>query len=350
MLDPFTPIKTVTDPFGLTFINEIIGAYSERRQALGEEEVTVAAGDDAHEVDYWKAIQEWIEVNALNYIDHTQAVAGNFDGLAAIPMWILADFRTEAGLASGFRRATEWTPDPDNPDWEVDVDFSYGQAQLGDIFGPWIFEDLQKAFSTLRWTLQNAKTSGTKQSTQGLYSGGNCATALSTAQANWILDLPLWGGGAPGGTNRIAQGYAHLYSGGMFYTAMGFRQRHRVDLTLPGTVTTVVPAAVGIHYAVAESHRSGLGLSDTFEDFDGYGFADNTFHFWEEYPEDPLKPVARGGAAEATYAGVLNTGGASADPLVQDPPKMECGSKEGRYGWGFENFDAVVKWSFTNQG
>jgi hypothetical protein len=64
-------------------------------------------------------------------------------------MYTLSTWRTEAGIADGFRRATTWPTD-----WTdyADAAYSYGPIQAGDIRGPWIFEDLQKAFDALRWT------------------------------------------------------------------------------------------------------------------------------------------------------------------------------------------------------
>jgi len=68
-------------------------------------------------------------------------------------------FLEDAGMSTqGFRRAT--TFDRDTDDWaDVDSDMwsrpenGYGLAQAGDIIGPWIFDDLQKAFSRMKYKL-----------------------------------------------------------------------------------------------------------------------------------------------------------------------------------------------------
>ena len=127
---------------------EIILAYSERRQCVGDAAIdALAAGDVKQDTTFWRGVQDWIETNCVKWVDDAVAIAGE----SSITMYTLATFRTEAGFETdGFRRATEWPTDWTNA---ADAAYSFGKITAGDIVGPWIFEDLQKAFDAMRWTL-----------------------------------------------------------------------------------------------------------------------------------------------------------------------------------------------------
>jgi hypothetical protein len=92
-------------------------------------------------------IQSWLETNCVSFLDHS---AGPLDDArTGFRLFTLATWRAVAGI-TGFRRASDWDGEND-PTWLAE-----GTAQKGDILGPWIFEDLQKAFSALRWTLYDS--------------------------------------------------------------------------------------------------------------------------------------------------------------------------------------------------
>lgn len=136
----FTHPDDWTSAVDRTAANEIVLAYSERRQAIGQSAVSaLAAGANAQDTDFWRGIQEWIEANLASWCDH---VNGPLNGAGTeVLAFTSATFRAAAGLnASGFRRSTDGST------------FAYGTIQSGDVRGPWIFEDLQKAFSVLLWT------------------------------------------------------------------------------------------------------------------------------------------------------------------------------------------------------
>ena len=90
-------------------------------------------------------LQQELETLAPLYIDHENGQLTDTED--DILYFTLDNWRAAAGLnANGFRRSTDG------------ISFSSGQVQTGDIIGPWIFEDLQKALSALRWTCtQNIK-------------------------------------------------------------------------------------------------------------------------------------------------------------------------------------------------
>lgn len=141
-----------TSPAGAswqTLLNEITLAYSERRQVLGQSAYIPVAGRNVQQASYWRTFQEWIEENYINFINHLLS-KGEFRSFT------LESFATAAGLNFHteddprlWRRYApaygEWNGTT-TPEWE------YGQIQAGDVIGSWIFEDLQKAFSTCRWT------------------------------------------------------------------------------------------------------------------------------------------------------------------------------------------------------
>ena len=121
--------------------NELVLAYSERRQTLGQSAVDpLTAGVSGFDKTLCLAMQEWCEANCTSFLDYRVDPPLNVGGTDFL-YFTLATWRAAAGLnASGFRRRVE----PDDAD-------SYGTIEVGDTRGDWCFEDLQKAFSALRW-------------------------------------------------------------------------------------------------------------------------------------------------------------------------------------------------------
>ena len=144
----FATITTGTKYLSRDIVNEVVLAYSERRQCLGDSAVAGAAvGFNLQTLSFWRGMQDWIETNCVKWVDDTNfSTLTEYDHPKDIA-YTLATFRTEAGLnASGFRRATAWPGT-----------FGYGKMQEGDIIGPWIVEDLQKAFDAMRWSFTAAE-------------------------------------------------------------------------------------------------------------------------------------------------------------------------------------------------
>ena len=142
MSTAFTPPANAT---WQTLLNELTLAYSERRQVLGQS-AYIPEDRDVQTAAYWAGLQGWIETNCIGFVD---CVYGPLDETRSdFLLFSLASFRASAGLhTDGFRRVPvgiEW-------DGETDPEWSYGFMEVGDIIGPWIFEDLQKAFSVLKW-------------------------------------------------------------------------------------------------------------------------------------------------------------------------------------------------------
>ncbi len=126
-----------------TLLDEITLAYSERRQALGQSAYTPQANRDVQDLSYWRAMQEWLEANCVNFVDHVNGPLndeGDYFRFYTVESW-----RAAAGIPSGgFRRATAWSGSGD-PAW------SFGLMRDGDIINHWVFQDLQRGFGALRW-------------------------------------------------------------------------------------------------------------------------------------------------------------------------------------------------------
>lgn len=105
----------------------------------------------------WAYLQAWIASNCTSFVQsHATtgaALASDFyEGKTAITMWTATNlyksiYANEA--STGFRRATTL---PANWMDFTDPAYSYGIMQPGDIIGPWVFLDLQRAFNRLIWT------------------------------------------------------------------------------------------------------------------------------------------------------------------------------------------------------
>lgn len=153
MSEAFTPITQGQDWQSMDAYNQCVLAYYERRcaAAIGQEFETnpLEAGDDIQSITLWTEIQNWLETHCVDFVNHTATIEGE----TSVPMFTLATWRVAAGLdVDGFRRATEWIPDPTTPDWTDDPEFCFGLMQVGDIIGPWLLHDLQKGLSALKWT------------------------------------------------------------------------------------------------------------------------------------------------------------------------------------------------------
>lgn len=131
-------------------LRECLDAYNERCEACGKEDLEIALPD--------------ADVVSLNITEATRLVYGLMHGLellVATNRWLddqdsepdtvltNARWRTNADLPSGagnWRRATVW-PSGGQPTF-----LTPGAVAAGDIYGPWILQDIQKGIDALRWT------------------------------------------------------------------------------------------------------------------------------------------------------------------------------------------------------
>ena len=134
--------KPFTAPAGQTWqtlLTKLTTAYSERRQVIGQS-AYVPADRKVQLAAYWAGLQGWLESNCMSFINHANGPLT--DAGDAFLYFTLESWRAAAGLnANGFRRSP------------LAGGTAYGRMQAGDAIGGWIFEELQKGFGALRWTL-----------------------------------------------------------------------------------------------------------------------------------------------------------------------------------------------------
>ena len=232
MTTPFTTISNAgaTDLQSLSLLNELQLAYSERRQALGQSAAApLAAGADLQAASLWSTWQSWIESHVGSWADYTAGTPspGNYTGLTAIPWLTLAQLRTLAGLPSGGFRRVQGASWP--ADWTSNTDpaYTFGTCQAGDIIGPWLWVDLQRAFSVLRWAAFYAgwKTAGRGYKKTSIAFNNDYATASAAQISGWPTGWSLGGGSY--------QIWTEVALNGTEYMVYGERYRQEDDYSCP---------------------------------------------------------------------------------------------------------------------
>ena len=318
---PFTTISGTIDLQNLALVQELHLAYSERKQADGSAAATpLVAGQDIQAVSLWSTWQQWVE-DECNYSkpwrDYSQN-GGDFSGMEWPPEMTVSIMRALAGLhADGFRRVageswpTDWT-DNDDPA------YSYGIIQAGDIIGPWLWVDLQRAFSTFRMrTLASAFIGSSRYySKTSSASDATYATAAAAQDAAW-----------PAGWSAGAAAFAASASVQGSYNVQGDRAKSEHDFSCPLTqcVNVDLYGSLGI-----------AGGTGAYVDIDGFGDGEGNLHLFDSV---------------ASNAGTLHMGGTATNP---HPLSGWTDSNPG-YG-GIEvavsslTALSVVTFDFTNQG
>lgn len=198
----WTSITAGRDWQAQSFVKQFAEAINERDDVLygpgGGGGVTVpSAGDDIQAVNFWKNFQDWVDTHCNSFVrsyDGGSKLAGgqsgDYDNVASAPSNYdnLEDLLQRVHGVSisplSFRRATTW---PTNWTDIGDAAFSYGKITAGDIIGPWIFDDLQKALNGLRWT-QEAFIEVDGELYQGASTDNDLATAKNEALNNFGYD------------------------------------------------------------------------------------------------------------------------------------------------------------------
>ena len=133
--------QSFTTPAGATWqtlLNEITLAYSERRQAI-RQSAYVPEDRDVQSSAYWRTLQSWMETYCTSFVDHTNVTSFDPAGRLEVNFFNTPLWRSAAGLhEDGFRRSP------------LTGGTAYGQMQIGDAIGPWIFEDIQKGLGALQ--------------------------------------------------------------------------------------------------------------------------------------------------------------------------------------------------------
>jgi len=136
--------------------NEFVDAFNERKFASLDyiPLPAIVAGDDVQARGYIYSYQFWLANSqshpgiafVVSHIHGDPRPAGVYDNAEEIPFYTsIADIFSAAGKDySHFRRYTT------HPDEGGQV--AYGYFQIGDIIGPWIWEDIQACLHVMVWT------------------------------------------------------------------------------------------------------------------------------------------------------------------------------------------------------
>lgn len=322
----FTPVASWDHAQDRTRANEIVRAYSERRQALGQSAVTaLASNDNAQDTAFWRGMQEWVDTYCTSFVNDGATIAG----ATAVPMHTLTSFRTEAGISSGWRRATAWSP-PTDPTW------SYGTIQSADIRGPWIFEDLQKAFDALRWTTKAVNFgSGSGQGEgSGTIDESECATKRSEYISNWDTYYPDGLPYTDAGTTYYpgsAGAYYGVPSGGNVELQW---RTGKYETASVSSIPTHIDHAASLYAYTQKRYRSPTA-ADYYIDMLGLGAGQDERVHVRNYTS----------ANAATRDCAAMPGEILSSPFVVG--SVTCGSTPGWYG-GTIYGDLILKWDFTD--
>lgn len=254
-----------------TILDEIYLAWYERRFESSE---SIHKNLQKLSNNGLDVIQSWLEANCTSFIDH---ISGPLNaGNTAFLNFTLGTWRSAAGLnVSGFRRSSDG------------VSFSYGLMQAGDKIGWWIYEDLQKGLSAMRWTMRYSG-SNLSQSRGWADSGENYAEALSNMLTNWPIHSS-WGGdvNAPF-YGAVKFDYDHGEGDNAIYSR---RTRGRPEITLlPGGS---LPKSANIYFLPIKPPDDYLktqwswvyGWPKVFKDLDEFGFEEDKYWFYQSVPE-----------------------------------------------------------------
>ena len=302
----------------LTYANEYATALDERQRVSswsGGYHGTFSAGTDATDVGIWAFMQDWIEDYCTEFVNiDSRTAAEDWDGEATIDNYASwTEFKTVAGLnASGWRRVTSWSG-------VGAPTFSYGQAQAGDIFGYWIYEDLAKAFSALIHTQFDALPQ-TVYTRYGTDDAGTCATLL--------LGWSSW----------AALGHSVFYEVNTYNARLDFAlwrgstRRHRAlaEVLMP---TTAVECEIDF-YAFMEMTDDGAD-NEAWDDIDATGATENTYFWYETSALDNSDPRVSVGYVSAAE---------------NDPYDPQCSLLYESYIKGAMAYTVtcVQRWDFTN--
>ena len=324
-----------------SFVNEFQGAVLERSLAAGglttSEWADISAGDNIQGAEVstptqdrgWKKMQERLETMASpNVVLQTGFIvshdangaslgAGYYDERAVV-RWTLSAWRTASGIPSGFRRATtlpaDWT------DYN-DAAFSYGLMQVGDIIGPWIFQDLQDGLNTLVWTDVKSPTwsrEGENNEKDGSDTGATWAATKTATETAYDGDTSTSGAAPYAATEGV-----------FFNPNYGARMRRAYSY-----LTASVPHHVERDVEFYNYAEELVGADSSDFNANGDTVAEDTWKLW-------LTDSPANAAVAVVSSSVL---GSLTRPVWCDQPNG--GSTARSYGITDERL--IVRWDVTN--
>jgi len=265
----------------------------------------------------WNSLQRRIEELVPNFVDHTV----DLTTVGQPTMFTLASWRSAAGLpSSGWRRSTV-VP------WDG---VSYGRMQTGDVIGNWIFEDIQKGLTALKWTRKNINFAITDAFTNGgiRLAGFNslvdCPTARSGFDSAWAAST--WG--ASSSAYYQARKVSWYSLSPLFWQFDA--QRIRSQPKIPSTS----PIEDNYFNHTAECWLKATLAGSGWSDLDGITNGQNLLWLHQSFP------ASTNTIHTCNYVGNNNT----------NPNPDACPLSPGTVNVGAEARDAswILKWSFTN--
>ena len=336
----WTPIISGTDMQGVS-LQEIWKGYRERFQinAYGDPTsdpiVPLPAGTNIQEASFWKTIQLFVDETAIEFsgqwVDWTQPVGGGIGSYCT--MFDLDTFRVAADLngcgagqpaGKSFRRKQNM----------ADA-FSYGYCTRGDIFGPWLYEDIQKTQTAMKWTTRNRNsltpaTEYTRTGNSDPYQD-DCNLARSTSQTNW--NAATYGANTIGLIYYIQRSFSW---NGYYYKFDNSRHYGRARPTSYANKLTTVDCDWEC-YAFLEK---GEWYRD-FRDLDGLGMVEDVYTLIDSGTRSDYLFETKDIRNDANYndwpTGMVPNFNCSLTPSIYDGCLMDADND----GW-------VFKWQFTN--
>jgi hypothetical protein len=313
----FSELGNPLDIFIPKYVNEIISAYNERATFISGATTPYAArvvGDDAHGQGFWAGLQYAVELLAPTYVNHTLFPGvGGYEGESpTIEKFTIATWRETAGLnADGFRRTTVWPV----------LEWEYGLAQVGDVFGPWIYEDLRAGLLALQWT--NPTASLNTKYKVGIGEDGTCDDAAAAQAADWPAD---WSTPENGGLGYRVQ--ASISHGVLIWKVEGRRYAGRT-FSVFGTSGTVLDFDVDVYWVLNSYSSPQID----------YTFTSNTLFYYETLSKTG---EAAGSAIYTSWLGEIDSNPVGDFGLACPTTEAKSNITNTSYGARW-----IAKWQFS---
>lgn len=321
-----------------TLIDELGDAYEQRCLSLGVASSWNYYSYSSEIATIILFLQTWLEAYSIynpaapySFIDHINGPLKS-DGSGFLNFTI-STWRQAAGLnVNGFRRAKTWNG-------ITAPMFEYGLFEWGDEIGPWIFEDLQKGFSALRWSMWSGNVLNSRAYLYAqAYTGGTCEDLLTAFDLQWTN--AVGGGWQTDYPIMSNNGYVvHLYqryNGGNGMTAI--RQRGKAQIA---ALPVSIPRAADVYLNPVKSPVFFF-VDDPgdFLDIDGLGVTENYPWYFESFSEFSDSSKTSNYLGNDTTNPRLATGANWACPVPGGYRAASCSF--GTSWW-------LLKWNFTYQ-
>ena len=343
-----TPFTTPAGQTWQVLLTELTTAYSERRQAISQSAYTPELRN-VQSSAYWRTLQGWLELNCTSFIDHVNGPL-NLAGTGFL-YFTLETWRAAAGLnADGFRRSP------------LAGGIAYGRMQEGDAINAPIFEDLQKGFAALRWSIESVTMIwNDKNSLVKSPAWDNSEAAGTVAQAGSENEFPslAWQKGShysyhhQAGYDMGSDIYGHEYgcecaaNARNYWDWNNFRSKVKYQfagINIPRQIYVYVSPGGGM---VAGIQTSFNDLDNVFSGWNGAGV-----YLLQTFPETASAVVcSRLWIEKGTPSVMLGL-----DCIFPNPWPLGIGRHPywggvmGRWSWGASANLAggLSKWNFTN--